>query len=384
MSGATTPTTRRGMRRPLVIAALGLSAVAAGGAAADGTASARSATDCDEPDTGVELLGEVVMQTGEQFEGTEVGGLSAIAYAPHADEYVVLSDDRSEIDDARFYRATIDLSDGSLDDGDVQLTGVTTLHDADGAPYETGALDPEGVALGRHGSIYVSSEGSAVDLIDPFVNRYDADGQLLRELDMPIDYRPNADGTRGVRDNLALEALTALPHSGRIVTATENALAQDGPISTVDDASLSRILVYNGRGNRPKAEYVYATDRVPDAPNPPEGFATNGLVELLPVDHDTFLAMERSFADGVGNDIRIYEITLDRDAKLGHGDEVGDVEPLDKELVLNVEDDLGVVPDNIEGMTFGPTLPDGRRTLVLVADNNFSDEQVTQFVAVAI
>jgi hypothetical protein len=41
----------------------------------------------------------------------------------------------------------------------------------------------------------------------------------------------------------------------------------------------------------------------------------------------------------------------------------------------------GVVLGNLEGMTFGPRLPDGSRTLVFVSDNNFSSGQLTQFLA---
>ena len=37
--------------------------------------------------------------------------------------------------------------------------------------------------------------------------------------------------------------------------------------------------------------------------------------------------------------------------------------------------------DNIEGMSWGPPLPDGRRVLLLVSDNNFNPAEVTQFVA---
>ena len=37
--------------------------------------------------------------------------------------------------------------------------------------------------------------------------------------------------------------------------------------------------------------------------------------------------------------------------------------------------------DNIEGASFGPNLPDGNRSLVLVSDNNFTPVQVTQFLA---
>jgi 3-phytase len=41
----------------------------------------------------------------------------------------------------------------------------------------------------------------------------------------------------------------------------------------------------------------------------------------------------------------------------------------------------GFAPDNLEGMTFGPVLPDGDRTLVLVSDDNFVILQATQIVA---
>jgi hypothetical protein len=50
-----------------------------------------------------------------------------------------------------------------------------------------------------------------------------------------------------------------------------------------------------------------------------------------------------------------------------------------KKLVLNM-DDLGIFIDNIEGVTFGPTLPNGHRTLIFVADNNFMPFEKNQFL----
>ena len=47
-------------------------------------------------------------------------------------------------------------------------------------------------------------------------------------------------------------------------------------------------------------------------------------------------------------------------------------------------DNLGIPIDNIEGMTFGPSLPDGRNTLIIVSDNNFSAGQFTQFILLAL
>jgi hypothetical protein len=39
--------------------------------------------------------------------------------------------------------------------------------------------------------------------------------------------------------------------------------------------------------------------------------------------------------------------------------------------------------DNVEGITLGPKLSDGRQSVVLVTDDNFSPEQATQFLAFA-
>ena len=43
-------------------------------------------------------------------------------------------------------------------------------------------------------------------------------------------------------------------------------------------------------------------------------------------------------------------------------------------------DDLGVYIDNIEGVTFGPRLPNGHKTLVFVADNNFAASEKAQLL----
>ena len=55
----------------------------------------------------------------------------------------------------------------------------------------------------------------------------------------------------------------------------------------------------------------------------------------------------------------------------------------DRRLVLNL-DDLGIPLDNVEGITVGPRLPDGRSSLVLVSDNNFAASQFTQFLLFAV
>lgn len=41
-------------------------------------------------------------------------------------------------------------------------------------------------------------------------------------------------------------------------------------------------------------------------------------------------------------------------------------------------DGLGIYIDNIEGVTFGPTLSNGKRSLLFIADNNFNPLEKSQ------
>lgn len=43
-------------------------------------------------------------------------------------------------------------------------------------------------------------------------------------------------------------------------------------------------------------------------------------------------------------------------------------------------DTLGVFTDNIEGVTFGPRLSNGKRSLIFIADNNFNPFERNQLL----
>jgi predicted extracellular nuclease len=103
----------------------------------------------------------------------------------------------------------------------------------------------------------------------------------------------------------------------------------------------------------------------------------------------TLVALERSFAVGVGYQIRIYAVTLAGATDLRGVEAATAVSssarvPACKRLLFDLGS-LGLELPNVEGITFGPLLPDGRRTLVLVSDNNFGrDRQPTQVFAFAV
>ncbi len=318
---------------------------------------------------GYDFLGQATLPPGTSYRDTTVGGLSGITYDPQRRVYYAISDDRSQLDPARFYTLRLDLR-GGLSDGDVTLLDVTTLLDDDGQPFEPLSLDPEGIALTRDRRLVITSEGDASRLIDPFVRTFRLDGRSDETFEVPAAYRPDAAGTRGVRTNLGFESAGVTPDGRTFFTGTENALVQDGPAAAVGVPSPSRLLRYDARTGRLEREYRYLTDPVAQPPVPPDAFAVNGLVELLPLGGRSLLAMERSFSVGVGNAVRIYRVTLDGGTAR-------------KSLLFDLAD-LGITLDNVEGMTFGPRLPDGRRSLVLVSDDNFSPTQVTQFLAFAV
>jgi hypothetical protein len=335
----------------------------------------------------LQFLGQFIIPTGTQFEGTEVGGLSGIAYDARHRVYYALSDDPSQIDPARFYTLRIETAGGAPT---VHVLDVTTLTDRSGQPFPPQSLDPEGIALTTRRTLVITSEGFANRLVDPWVREFSLSGRQLRDLPVPDAFRPNAAGTRGVRLNLGFESASATPDGRFVFTGTEAALVQDGPPATLAAGSPARLLRYDTWVGWLDRQYVYWTDPVARAPVPPTAFAVSGLVELLPLDTQSLLSMERSFSVGVpgtGNTIKLFTVSV---AEATNVNGVGSIAPLlgtltpaSKTLLLSL-DVLGIPLDNVEGMDFGQTLPDGRQSLVLVSDNNFAPAQFTQFLLFAV
>jgi myo-inositol-hexaphosphate 3-phosphohydrolase len=335
----------------------------------------------------IEFLGDATFETGFTFNDTEVGGLSGITYDPFKNVFYSISDDRSQNDPARFYTLSIDVSDGDLQDNDVTFQDVTTLLDENGEPFPELSLDPEGIALTNKSTLFISSEGDVSNLTNPFVNQFSLQGRQFQELPVPEKFLPSSEGTTGILNNLAFESLTITPNNQYLFTATENALIQDGPAADLEKGSPARIIKYNLLTGQPEQEFAYITDPVAAAPVPSDEFSTNGLVDLLAIDNNgTLLALERSFSTGVGNTIKLYEAQTQGTVDVSSVDSFSGLEinpPVEKRLLLDFAD-LGLTLDNIEGITFGPQLPDGRQSLVLVSDNNFSDTQVTQILTFAV
>ena len=340
------------------------------------------------PSADLTYLSGTTIAAGATFEQTVVGGLSSLTYDATRGVYYALSDDQGAgftptSSPARFYTLSIDVSDGVLDPGDVQVLAVTTFLGPDGQPFPAQSLDPEGLTLTPQGTLVLTSEGISTRGIGPFVREFDLSGQQLAELPVQGYFAPTA--TAGVRFNLGFEAAAVAPDGQQLFVGTENALVQDGLAATTATGSPARILRYHlGHGGSDR-EYVYPTDPVAA---PSTVFTVNGLVELLPLNNEFLLAMERSFSVGAGNTIRIYRLALPGATDVSGVADIHDVpglQPARKSLLLQLPSTINGQPlDNVEGMTLGPTLPDGRQSVLLVSDNNFAAGQASQVLLLAL
>ncbi|OUL32243.1 esterase-like activity of phytase family protein [Nostoc sp. 106C] len=335
--------------------------------------------------SGIEFIGQATLPKGLYFQKTPVGGLSGITYDAQKDLYYAISDDRSEKAPARFYTLKIDLSKGSLKNGGVVPVGVTTLLNENGDKFPPDTSDTEGIALTSKKTVFISSEGDVRQLINPFIQEFSlSTGKVITTLPIPNKFLPDNNGQHGIRNNLAFESLTITPNDKKLFTATENALIQDGAAAQPNTSTSCRILQYNLLTNQPEKEFLYQTEPISPFLNFTGKFAS-GLPDLVALDNQgSFLSLERSFT-GLGFAIFLFQVSLEGADDIQQIDSLLNVnsqtiKPVQKKLLLDLRTQE-VLLDNIEGLTLGPTLPDGQRSLILVSDNNFNSLQRTQILA---
>ena len=336
------------------------------------------------PITHIEPLGETAVPMSP-VAGARVGGLSGLTWDPEAERYWALSDDRAERGPVRAYRLRLSLEEGRLQS--VEVDGHLDLRLADGAGFGAGRVDPEGLARLPDGSFLVASEGVVRWEVAPFLRVFGPDGVERYGLPLPARYATRRDRQAGVRDNLGFESAAVTADGRWAFTAAESSLIQDAGEASAVRSSPTRILRFDLESRRLDAELVYWIDPLQRASSEAR-INVAGVVDLLAVERDRLLVLERAFATGVGNRVRLYEVALEgaedvRDVPALAG-RAESVRAVDKKLLLDVAA-LGIVPDNVEGLAFGPDLPDGRRLLLLLADDNFAYPlQQSQVLAFAV
>jgi hypothetical protein len=214
-------------------------------------------------------------------------------------------------------------------------------------------------------------------LLDPWVRVAGLDGAYQGQFALPADLAMSAQQT-GPRRNRALEGVALTPDGQSMFAAMEDPGYNDGPETGDGHRVLTRITRFDVATGRATAQYAYPMD----APTPPA--EENGVSDLVALSDTAFLVLERS--DSLPQAIHVYRAEIGPATNvlaLPSMNGVG-LTPMTKSLAVDMAATPGLSPlDNVEGITLGPKLADGRQSVVFVSDNNFSPRQVTQFLLFA-
>ncbi|MEO1436444.1 MAG: esterase-like activity of phytase family protein [Bacteroidota bacterium] len=353
---------------------------------------------CDKDDslivsdiTSIRYIGEQVLGSLADVDGTTLGGLSSIDYDNGT--FFAISDDANA--PIRYYQLNLTYSETSFTAANV--TGVTRIKDASGNDFADGMVDPEGLRFEpTSGNFIWISEGQINQGINPSIREITSTGAQVRTIPTPTIFNidPN-DPAVGPRQNGTFEGLSKSVDEEAIWVAMELPLLQDGQVpspllsNTDQPVRISRINTTTGVV---EFQFAYFLGPLARDSNPPGGFAINGVVEILEYNTNQFLVIERSFAAGYadgGNDVKIFKVDARQATNVQSLNALGGATytVATKSLLFDFESIraqlTGGIVDNIEGITFGPELPNGSASLVVIADDNFSafGPQLNQIIA---
>ena len=344
--------------------------------------------------TTLHFLGELDIPYNLKYNNTTVGGLSGIDYDAAHNLYYFISDDRSAINNARFYTAIISLSQKGIDS--IHFTGVQYLLQPNGVPYPNNKQDPfntpdpEAMRYNPNTNQLVwSSEGERIVkendtvLENPSVISVSTEGKYIDSFTLPPNlYMQSIE--KGPRQNGVLEGLTFADNYSTLFVNVEEPLYEDGPrADVIENNAYIRILKFDAATKKNTAQYAYKLDPVAYAANPANSFKINGMPDILSLGNNKFLIIERSFSTGrLPCTIKVFMTDLNNATDITNIPLLNAVTPFTpatKKLLLNM-DELGIYTDNIEGVTFGPILPNGHKILLFVSDNNFNAFEKTQLL----
>lgn len=334
----------------------------------------------------LDFLGEQIISNDFKMNARFVGGLSSIDYKNG--EWISVCD--SSIDALRFYQLDLHFSDQTFKQ--VKVVREVTFKNTDGVLLNASSFDPEGLRFyGDHHMVW-SSEGNVRRGVPTQIFICNSDGEEEKEIILPEMYTIENCRHNGLLENLSLD-----PEEKGVWFANELPLVKDGVEANYEDnhSAFVRFNFYDFKASVVTKQFAYSLDKVVKKPKSFNDLAINGLVEILSINENQFLCLERSYTSGYGvngTSVKLYLASV--------VNETTDVRSLDelegqkfnvlkKELLLDFDTIKNKLPskhiDNIEGMCFGPEIK-GKKTLVFISDNNFNlyKHQITQVLVFTI
>jgi hypothetical protein len=234
------------------------------------------------------------------------------------------------------------------------------------------------------------------DEYGPALSVFDFSGKRIKQIDVPQKFqvaKPSAtpsdelaDNSVGRQTNSGFEGVAISADGGTLYAMVQRPLIQDSEPGKFDKrVGLNcRLLEIDLKTSKTR-ELIYPLDD-----------GTTGVSELLAVGPQQLLALER---DGLGGEEArrkmIYRINLadatdcSNVSALPVGELPQHLRPVSKKPFLDLLDPRWKIagetcPEKFEGLTFGPTLSDGRRLLLVTVDNDFRSDRDTIIYAFAI
>jgi hypothetical protein len=271
----------------------------------------------------LETVSEIPWENGPE-------GLSGITWAGK-DRYLAVSDRGGR---AFVLEMAMDPADGEL--APPEVVREFALKGLGKGDVEGCALDPQAKTR-----LWVSDEN------DTSVRSFSAvDGEALSVMKLDKVFA-------GVRRNRSLESLSISPDGLEMWTANEDTLSGDGEVASRKCGGKVRLQRFVRSAASPEwkrdRQLEYSTDTVGGEDY--SGASRNGVADVLALGGGKVLVLEREFSrkNPLFPDFRLRIYAIGSDGK---------------KLVWEKNGSFA----NYEGMTFGPKLADGTRTVVMVSD----------------
>lgn len=323
----------------------------------------------------VELKAQINLPADLMVGGSRLGGISGIDYSADMRSWLLVSDAREGDGGTRIFRASMEQAGPDSFDFEVFEGLAVSMAGSDGTIRPL--VDAEAIRfIPASQEFYISTEGDKGNGIEPGILRSDASGPVVRE----IAWRngPVGDGktldSRALRSNLSFEGLSIAPGNDGFWYGLEAPYIGHGDLPTLEHGADVPI-VHVGSDGRVRQEFRYPVE--PIAAQLPGQLADNGLSELLALDGNRFLVLERSGAQQLDGNFRFT-------GRLFCAWAADEGEVLYKSPVVELNDLGSYGYANFEGMSFGPMLEDGRRMLAIVSDNNFVPGTPTTLLILAV
>lgn len=332
----------------------------------------------------LEFFSETSLPKISKLKDSTVGGLSGMAW--NGEHLISISDDRGKFGGARAYELDLKIKGDN-----VQLTPLKAI------PITgTGknSLDMEAIVILPDGNLVLSSEGdnNAKPRSLPKIFITGADGSFKSDLAIPDKFLPEMLGEqkKGIENNRGFESLTATSDGVNLYAMSEAPILTDQPQG--EDTAMWLRLVHFAKDKEvykviEELPYLISTPTQTDLG--PELF--RGVSEMLYWKESKFLVLERGArlgSKGIRYTGAIYMVDFQGTKDVSkvanipgtkvsspRKDKLVDLE----ELLVNGKPGKEKL-ENFENLSWGPNLSDGRKTLLVMSDNNFSAREKTQLL----